>query len=317
MAKSNSTTHTQVNLFEHSWQQFLESLTIERSYSPWTLTAYRQDGLKFLSWCRCQNIQEFAAISGETMALFWKSKSLKHLGPASLRRLRSSLMQWFRFLQTEGFIAENPMRYILNPALPRVLPRILNEKKALKLVAQTPILNPKAIREWVILEILYGLGLRVSELCALKLNDLDLEKGTVLILGKGQKQRILPMPEPIIEAIGIYLKHSRPHYQGKYRSIYLFCSRRGQPLTRVGVFKIVRRRSLGVLPGTGHGISPHGLRHAFASHVLEHGADLRALQQLLGHASINTTQRYTHVLRGSLLDTVDMHHPLRRKKEHV
>ncbi|RKZ18363.1 site-specific tyrosine recombinase XerD, partial [bacterium] len=234
----------------------------------------------------------------------------RELAPASRARLLSTLRAFFRFLVSEDRIKKDPTATLLAPRRGRRLPVVLTLAQVERLLAAAE--GPEAVdlRDVAILELLYGCGCRVSELCGLDLTDLDQQDATLLLRGKGRKQRLVPMGEPALAAVNRYLAQGRGHLVGKSPPAGIFLNRRGGRLSRVSVWKLVKTAA--ATAGLPDSISPHTLRHSFATHLLEGGADLRVVQELLGHADIGTTEIYTHIDRGWLEEAWRSAHPRAR-----
>ncbi|HWT28869.1 MAG TPA: site-specific tyrosine recombinase XerD, partial [Methylophilaceae bacterium] len=215
--------------------------------------------------------------------------------------------RFFRYCMREGNVSADPTEQIDSPKLPRALPKSLNEEEVEALLKAPAIDEPLGLRDRAMLEILYAGGLRVSELVGLKVTEVSLSEGVIRVTGKGSKTRLVPMGELAVEWTARYLKESRPEILQKRLSDSLFVTQRGSAMTRQAFWYLIKRYAL--LAGIHKPLSPHTLRHAFATHLLNHGADLRVVQMLLGHADISTTQIYTHVARERLKQLHSLHHP--------
>ena len=286
--------------------RFTSYLRIEKGLSFNTLQAYGNDLLKFQGYLEQRGISPLDA-SPEQMSAYVVHLSRK-LGKRSVARNISAIRTFFRFLVTEGVIEANPARFLETPKLPRKLPDILSVDETSTLLEKPDSSTPLGLRDRALLELLYATGLRVSELLNLKPFHLHLEGGFLRTMGKGSKERAVPIGEKAIEAVKVYLAHGRASLAGRKGSPYLFLNSRGTGLSRQGFWKIIKR--YGVAAGIRKDISPHKMRHSFASHLLEGGADLRSVQIMLGHADISTTQIYTHVARKHLSEVHKKHHPL-------
>lgn len=234
---------------------------------------------------------------------------LKDLGLAgtSIRRNISALRTWFRIMLTEGLVRHDPTERLDSPARLRTLPEVLSVDAVLKLLAAPQLDERLAFRDRAMLELAYGAGLRVSEWIGLALKDVLLEEGLVRVLGKGNKERLVPIGRSAIGAVAVYVRELRPVLERGEGKGTLFLNGQGKPLTRMGAWKILRKYV--VMAGIEQAVSPHTLRHSFATHLLEGGADLRAVQEMLGHADIATTQIYTHVDREYLRSVHRQFHP--------
>jgi integrase/recombinase XerD len=229
------------------------------------------------------------------------------LSDRSIARHLTTLRSFFGYLLREGVIAQDPAEHLRSPKQWRSLPKFLNLEQIEQLIATPDRSRPAGLRDWAMLHLLYATGLRVSELCRLGLNDLNLEVGVVRTIGKGNKQRLVPAGTEALQAVAEYLRTARSRLLKGRGSRYLFLTARGSCLTRQGFWKLLA--GYGRKAGIFHGIMPHAFRHSFATHLLEGGADLRSVQVMLGHADISTTQIYTHVMRSKLRETVQKHHP--------
>jgi integrase/recombinase XerD len=229
------------------------------------------------------------------------------LSVRSIARNLSALKMFYRFLVSEGKIETNPARLLSAPKLPRRLPGVLSTGEVERLLAQPDLNTGRGKRDKAMLELLYATGLRVSELVNLKITNVNMEAGYVRTVGKGSKERMVPMGAKALEALKEYVVQGRPAFLKRKSSSYLFLNARGKPLTRQGFWKTIKR--IGLAAGIRKEIYPHSLRHSFASHLLERGADLRSVQIMLGHADISTTQIYTHVTRERLKQIHQKHHP--------
>jgi integrase/recombinase XerD len=231
----------------------------------------------------------------------------KGLSARSVARNISTIKTFFRFLAAEGKIKSSPARLLETPRIARRLPKILNQGEVERLISQPDSSNAMGQRDRAMLEVLYATGLRVSELVGLKVLGVNLEAGYVRTLGKGSKERAVPIGEKAIRAVKEYLANGRIQLAKRTNSAYLFLNSRGYPLTRQGFWKIIKK--YGKEAAINKTITPHGIRHSFASHLLEAGADLRSVQVMLGHADIATTQIYTHVTRERLKEVHEKCHP--------
>jgi integrase/recombinase XerD len=285
---------------------FIDHLWLEDGLSKNTLQSYRLDLDAFAGWLlQTENkpldqavqadIQQYLAVR------FPQSK------PRSISRLIASLRRFYRHALREGRITVDPTLQIDSPKLPRSLPKSLNEDEVEALLDAPDTVQPIGMRDRAMLELLYACGLRVSELVGLKVTEVSLQEGVIRVTGKGSKTRLVPMGEEAVEWIGRYLKEARPGILQNRLSDSLFVTQRGAAMTRQAFWYLIKRYAL--LAGIHKPMSPHVLRHAFATHLLNHGADLRVVQLLLGHADISTTQIYTHVARERLKQLHAIHHP--------
>ncbi len=243
----------------------------------------------------------------EDLRFYFLGKKQGGMSARSVRRKASSLRGLFRFLQKEGYMQENPTELLEVPRLGSPLPKNLTLDEVERLLAQPDPAEPLGVRNQAMLELLYATGLRVSELLALRLQDINLEVGYVVAYGKGKKERLVPVGEVALEKIKEYLSTARPRLAKAVRTPHVFLNRSGRRLTRQGFWKLLHRYALQA--GITSSVTPHVLRHSFATHLLERGADLRSVQLMLGHASISTTQIYTHLNRERLKEIYQRHHP--------
>ena len=284
---------------------FLDSLWMERGLSKNTLHAYRSDISKFAKWLKDSNLEITEAKSHNILAYLG---SAEKKSTRTLARNLSSLRRLYEYLLREEKIKYNPIENVEAPRLGRSLPKSLTETEVESLLEAPDVNHSLGIRDKAMLEILYATGLRVSELIGLTLHQVNLRQGVVRVLGKGNKERLVPLGEISSEWLNKYLKHSRNEIlDGKPAIDALFPSRRGKIMTRQTFWYMVKRYA--IIAGIEKSISPHILRHAFATHLINHGADLRVVQMLLGHSDISTTQIYTHVARERLKDLHSKHHP--------
>jgi integrase/recombinase XerD len=286
---------------------FLNFLTIEKGHSPHTLDGYGRDLSRYLTFLRGAQISAPDQISPATVLHFLAHLKESGLAPRSRARALVSLRGFHKFLLSEGIAANNPTSLIEAPRILQPLPHTLSPPEVERLLAVPHGEEPLDARDRAMFEVLYATGLRVSELIALKVGDLQLDVGYLSAFGKRSKQRIIPLGEVAIAEIRRYLALDRPLLLADETSPFLFLNRGGKGLTRQGFWKIIKRRALQA--GITKNISPHTLRHSFATHLLENGADLRAVQTMLGHADISTTQIYTHVSRERLRRLHEQYHP--------
>jgi integrase/recombinase XerD len=284
---------------------YTDYLTVERGLSANTVGSYTLDLEKLLGYCSGQKKNPVRVKEAELIN-FIHLQAQSGLSARSLARLVSSIKSFYRFLQLENYIETNPASRLSSPALWFTLPQVLTEEEVVKLLEQPDLNRPQGLRDRALLEILYGSGLRVSELVKLELKDIRLRDGFLLCKGKGNKERIVPVGRAASHWLKTYLGDIRPGWDKKGSSV-VFLTRRGSGFTRQGVWKLLK--AYGQKAGLSEKIHPHILRHSFATHLLEHGADLRSVQMLLGHSQITTTQIYTHVSRERLRQIYDRYHP--------
>ena len=284
---------------------FIDHLWLEDGLSKNTLESYRLDLTAFALWLTPQSKQlltvEQADIQQYLAVKFPQSK------PRSISRLIASMRRFYRYLMRDNKISLDPTIQIQSPKLPRSLPKTLNEEEVIALLNAPNVAEPAGLRDRAMLELLYACGLRVSELVGVKVTEVSVSDGVVRITGKGSKTRLVPMGEEAVDWISQYLSKERSDILQKRLCDALFVTNRGEAMTRQAFWYLIKRYAL--LAGITKHMSPHVLRHAFATHLLNHGADLRVVQMLLGHSDISTTQIYTHVARERLKQLHSMHHP--------
>ncbi len=291
--------------FSAEIQAFLNYCRIEKGLSANTLLAYGRDLRRFAAHCASGTPASFpdaAAFGGYVDTLYAAG-----LDSRSISRHLTALRCFSKFLLREGRIATDPTALLSLPRQWQNLPKFLSHNEITRLIEAPDLSTPAGLRDRAMLELLYATGLRVSELCELQLSDLDENLGVVRVLGKGNKQRLVPAGEPAVRAVAEYRRLGRPALLKARASRHLFVTARGGRMTRQGFWKLLAK--YGRKAGIGRRLCPHVVRHSFATHLLEGGADLRIVQTMLGHADIGTTQIYTHVLRSRLRKTVDEHHP--------
>jgi len=289
---------------------FLAHAAVERGLSPRTLEAYGRDLARFAEHLERAGVSRPGAVRREHVAGFVRELERRGLAPRSRARALVAVRRWLRHAGAGGATGEDPCEGVPLPRERRPLPRVVRPDETEALIAAAEHDGPLALRDRAMLEVLYGAGLRVSELVSLPLSGLDRRAGWLRVLGKGRKERIVPLGEPALEALDAYLSTSRPLLARRARRECdaVFLSRLGSAMTRQNFF--LRLRDLARRAGVPvERVSPHVLRHAFATDLLEGGADLRAVQSMLGHADLSTTQIYTHVSRARLRETVERRHP--------
>ncbi len=288
-------------------QAFEDALALEEGASPRTIDAYRRDVIRCAAWLREQGITAARDITPAALREF--VYHLKDIGLAgsSIRRNISALRTWFRVLVAEGLVHADPTERLDAPQRWRTLPEVLSVDDITRLLAAPQLDERLAFRDRAMLELAYGAGLRVSEWIGLAVRDVLLEDGLVRVFGKGSKERLVPIGRSAIGAVAVYLRELRPVLERGQGKGILFLNGQGKPLTRMGAWKILRKYV--EQAGIEKNVSPHTLRHSFATHLLEGGADLRAVQEMLGHADIATTQIYTHVDREYLRSVHKQFHP--------
>jgi len=284
---------------------FLDYLLVEKGAAENTRLAYARDLNKFLDFLS-QKKKNYQQIKPDDLSLFLEEQSRAGLSPRSLGRLVSALRGFFRFLLLDGYLTRNPTTALTTPRAWLNLPHFLTVAEVERLLSQPDEAKPQGKRDRAILELLYATGLRVSELAQLKMDQVNLEASFLLCRGKGGKERAVPFGGSACSALKRYLGEVRPLFL-KGETAEVFLTRNGRPFTRQGIWKLLRQYA--AMAGLEHKVSPHVLRHSFATHLLERGADLRSVQIMLGHSQITTTQIYTHLSRQWLREIYDRFHP--------
>jgi integrase/recombinase XerD len=282
---------------------FLQFCRIEKGLSGNSLSAYSADLAKFSSFIGDGE----ASPDAEMLRRYLDHLNGSGLSSRSVARHLTTLRSYYGFLLREGLIGQDPTEHLRTPRQWQTIPKFLNLQDIEKILQAIETNRPTGLRDRAMLELLYATGLRVSELCRVGVSDLNLELGVLRTMGKGNKQRLVPAGKPAILAVEEYLRDGRTALLKGRASRYLFVTARGGCLTRQGFWKLLA--GYGRRAGIFQGLTPHVLRHSFATHLLEGGADLRSVQVMLGHADISTTQIYTHVMRSRLRDAVEKHHP--------
>jgi integrase/recombinase XerD len=293
--------------FDQQIDRFMNHISVERNLSVHTREAYRRDIGKLVDFGLARGHKAFGDIGPIDLLEMLKELHTAGLSVRSQARLMSALGTCFRFLVEEGEVAQDPTAEIDRPKGGRKLPEFLSVAEVDELLAQPPTDTVRGMRDRAMLEVLYATGVRVSELVGLRLDGLDRRLGTLRCFGKRRKERRVPMGDQALDAVEAYLEHSRPAILKNRRCPTLFVTSRGRGMTRQGFWKIVKRYA--VSAGIQRNISPHKLRHSFATHLLERGADLRSIQAMLGHADVATTEIYTHVNAQRLRTVFDRFHP--------
>lgn len=289
---------------EQLLKQYMIYLKVERGLSENTLQSYQRD-LRQLTIFLTQRGTDFTLCEANDLFLFLLKWKANGKSPRSIARCNATLRGFFAFILEEGIRADNPSTYLVTPKLNQPLPKVLSETTMDKLLTAGG--SDLALRDLAMLEVLYSSGLRVSELIGLRVSDVSLDVGYVRCLGKGNKERIIPLGEPAVRAVEVYVNSLRKRLCSKQASNILFLNVHGRPLTRQGMVYILKK--WGKSHNLERTISPHMFRHSFATHLLDHGADLRSVQEMLGHADISTTQIYTHLTRKRLLEVFKKSHP--------
>ena len=285
--------------------EFLDSVWLQSGLSDNTLAAYRNDLKQFVRWLH-RHERALTTADAPLLRRYLGDRTNKQSNRSAARSL-SSLKRFYRHALAAEIITADPSADLAAPAIGRALPHTLSEAEVERLIDAPATDSALGLRDRAMLETLYATGLRVSEMVNLTLSQLDLTAGVCRALGKGNKERLVPLGEAAIDWLGRYLSASRPDLIGNHQSAAVFVTRRGGAMTRQAFWQNIRRYA--TLAGVTHHLSPHTLRHAFATHLLNHGADLRSVQMLLGHSSVSTTQIYTHVAGERLKSLHRRHHP--------
>ena len=286
---------------------FTDYVALEQGLSPRTQEAYQRDLLRFAEYAEAKGATAPPDITARLLREYVYHLKDLGLSPASIRRNVSAIRTYFRFLTGDGVVVRDPSERLETPKRWRTLPDVLTVDEVKQLLASPTLHDTLVFRDRALLELAYGAGLRVSEWISLGVRDLLLEDGLVRVFGKGSKERLVPIGRSAIGAAAIYLRELRPKLEKGEGKGVLFLNARGRPLTRMGAWKILRGHV--ERAGITKHVSPHTLRHSFATHLLEGGADLRAVQEMLGHVDIATTQIYTHVDREYLRQVHRSYHP--------
>jgi len=286
---------------------FLDYLSVERALAKNTILAYRQDLNIYLDFIIKRGIGILSKISKNDIVDFMLSQKDGGVSPTSISRRLAAIRMFHRFLSRERVLKTDPTTLIESPKLWKKVPDTLSLNEVEALISQPDVRVHQGIRDKAILETLYATGMRVSESCDLKTNNVNLDIGFLRCIGKGNKERIIPLGKKAIHSINRYLESSRPHFLKQKKSDFLFISRSGSKISRQSIWKLIKRYALEAK--IKKSIKVHTLRHSFATHLLERGADLRSVQEMLGHSNISTTQIYTHIDKERLKTIHKMFHP--------
>ena len=288
-------------------KEYLDALRVERNLSSMTCEAYKQDLNDYLKFIKSKKTKEIFEITQMHIREYIRELNKKGFASSSIARRFSSIRSYHKFLIAEKIMDQNPTLILSTPKSPKKLPSVLNEIEISKIIDSIDESTQFGLRDKAIIEMLYSCGLRVTELCELDLSNLFLDDDLIRVYGKGMKERLLPIGGRAKLYLNNYLIHVRPTFDRQNKSSVVFLSRNGKPLTRSMINKILNKWS--DFSGINKSISPHVLRHSFATHLLEGGADLRFVQALLGHSDITTTQIYTHLDKEHLREVYKTHHP--------
>ena len=296
--------------FDIQLDRFMDHIAIERNLSINTLEAYRRDLGKLVDFALSHGTDDFSSLQPLDVLAFLKQQTSAGLGVRSQARLLSAIRTCYRFLLKEDMVQNDPTADIEMPKSRTRLPEFLSVEEVDDLLAQPKKDNPRGIRDKAMLEMIYATGLRVSELTSLHTQSVDMRLGTVKAFGKRRKERLVPLGDQALDALQVYLLDARATLLRNRRSEYLFVTHLGTKMTRQGFWKIIKRYT--ITAGIIRNISPHKLRHSFATHLLERGADLRSVQAMLGHSDLSTTEIYTHINTVRLKSVYDRFHPRAR-----
>ena len=292
---------------ETHFHDFLTMLRVERNVSTHTMDAYKRDINQYLVYLGDLDIKNLSDVKSTHIRDYIRILSDGGMAPASISRIISSIRTYYRFLSSENILDENPVLLINNPKLPKKLPDVLSEKEISLIINAIQESSQFYQRDKAIIELLYSCGIRVTELCNLEMSNLFIDEDLIRVMGKGNKERLLPLGVRSKKYLEDYIKHSRNSHIKKSGSSFVFVSRNGNQLTRAMINIILNKWTQ--VSGLKKPVSPHKLRHSFATHLLEGGADLRFVQALLGHSDISTTQIYTHIDKHYLKEIYKIHHP--------
>ena len=287
-------------------ERFLDAIWAERGLSENSLSSYRHDLQKLRDALQENKVTLQAAAREDLMAVLAAEMQLGK-SPKTVSRYLSAYRQFYRWLLREGIIASDPVALIESPKTGRGLPKALSEQQVESLLAAPDTDTALGLRDLAMLEMMYATGLRVSELVSLQLSNVNMNVGVVRVIGKGQKERLVPVGDAAFSALKSWLDNGRPELMNGQHSDFIFVTNRKTGMTRQAFWYMVRRYA--VISGIEQKLSPHMLRHSFATHLLNHGADLRVVQLLLGHSDLSTTQIYTHIAREGLKRMHQEHHP--------
>lgn len=296
-------------LMDEQLSEFKLYLSSEKGLSKNTIDAYVRDATLFFQFLKIQQIAFLEKVSEDDLIIFLTELKNKSYAEASINRILMTLKVFFKFLKREEFISKNIALYVSSQKIWQLLPHILNHQEIESLLNQPDCASCQGMRDKAILEVLYATGIRVSELCALQIQDVD--DTFIRVKGKGGKERLVPIGEKAIAAVDDYLTHYRDSFE--VNSSFLFLSTKGHALNRIQIWKLIK--DYAKKANIQKNISPHTLRHSFATHLLDNGADLRVIQEMLGHASINSTEKYTHLSKSHIQKAFETFHPRYREDD--
>jgi len=296
------------DIFETTLTDFKAYLKLERSFSPNTIAAYCRDCAKLFAFLKGREVTAPEAASLEDLGSFMEFAYDKGISKRSQARLSSSIKAIYKFLMSEGRLQVNPCGKMETPKINPYLPTVLTVEEVDAILSSVDLSKPEGQRDRAILEVLYSCGLRVSEAADLRISNLFLAEQFIKVFGKGSKQRLVPIGAPAIKALSLWFEVRRGWQVVPQAEDFVFVNQRGGRLSRVAIFNIVKRQTAAA--GIAKPVSPHTFRHSFASHLVENGADLRVVQEMLGHESILTTEIYTHIDTRKWQETILEHHPI-------
>lgn len=302
-----------MSAFDAAVERFLTYLNVEAGLSANTLSAYGTDLTDFLSFCEDKALKAPSALTPELATAYLASLDKRGLSTRTRARRLSAIKRLYRFLIEEGELNENPLALIGSGKLSRKLPDVLTRGEIVSLLEAPDLESPEGLRDRAMLELLYATGLRVSELCGLRAAQFNADAGFIRVMGKGSKERAVPVGDAAVHWLTRYVSEGRSRLLKKRQSPFLFVGRKsGKAITRQGFWQRIKRHTRAA--GIDKDISPHTLRHSFATHLLDGGADLRSVQAMLGHSDISTTEIYTHVSRRRIREAYDQFHPRAQAK---
>ncbi|MCM8792080.1 MAG: site-specific tyrosine recombinase XerD [Candidatus Omnitrophica bacterium] len=288
-------------------EAFLNYLSVEKGVSANTIYSYREDLIFYQNYLKEKGLESHLKVKREDISEFMLKQKEKKLSSSSVARRLSAIKAFYRFLLREKIISSDPTEAIQSPKIWKKIPTTLSVEEIEKIIFQADIRTKMGIRDRAILETMYATGMRISEISNLKLEQVNLEMGFLRCIGKGNKERIIPLGRHASYAISRYLQESRNFFLGKKTSEFLFLNRRGRKISRQGLWKIIKKYAHRAR--INKQVKPHIIRHSFATHLLERGADLRSVQEMLGHSDVSTTQIYTHINRDRLKMIHKKFHP--------
>lgn len=298
-------------------EEYLIHLKIERNLADNSIESYRRDIEHYRRFLEVEQIYEWNMVDRYAIVLFLQRLKEEGKSDNSIIRMTSSLRQFHQFLRQEKITTQDVMQSVDTPKKAETLPKVMSLKEVDMLLETPDIKTNIGLRDRAILEVMYATGLRISELINLKMDELHLTMGFIQTIGKGNKERILPIGGMAVNYLNDYLEYSRPIFENKAKEVspFVFLNSRGNGLSRQGVWKNIKK--IVQKAGIKQNVTPHMIRHSFATHLLENGADLRIVQELLGHSDISTTQIYTHITKARMKDIYNEFHPRAIKKENI